>query len=271
MSTPSFARWLASLRAGADQPPLRPRVPLWAGTAQIGSVEPGFLSQIGPQRLFALREVLHQVEREGLAGWQLGGDPTVSLALLAGALRDAGLAHVWRNEQLAVPDADGHVVATIERAVIRVLGTSTRAVHLVGTAPDGRIWLQQRAFSKPNDPGLWDTLMGGMVSAADTLDSALERETWEEAGLHLHELQAVRYGGQVTTRRPADDGGGAGYVVEHIDWFACTVPEGMAPANQDGEVERFALVVPSQLPSQLEQNLFTAEAALILAAYLNLG
>nr|WP_315231388.1 NUDIX domain-containing protein [uncultured Albidiferax sp.] len=267
MSTPSFVRWLAALRAGADQPPLRPRVPLWAGTVQIGSVEPGFLSQIGPQRLFELREVLHKVERAGVGGWQLHGDATQSLALLAGALRDAGLAHVWRNEQLAVPDADGQVVATVERAVIRVLGTTTRAVHLVGAAPDGRVWLQQRAFSKPNDPGLWDTLMGGMVSAADTLDSALERETWEEAGLHLQQLHGLRYGGQVTTRRPADDGGGAGYVVEHIDWFACTVPDGMAPLNQDGEVERFELWDQATTLQQMEQGAFTAEAALILADY----
>jgi len=28
------------------------------------------------------------------------------------------------------------------------------------------IWVQQRALDKANDPGLWDTLMGGMVSAA---------------------------------------------------------------------------------------------------------
>jgi hypothetical protein len=39
--------------------------------------------------------------------------------------------------------------------------------------------VQQRALDKANDPGLWDTLMGGMVSAADTVATALARETWE--------------------------------------------------------------------------------------------
>ena len=36
--------------------------------------------------------------------------------------------------------------------------------------------------------------MGGMVSAADDLPQALARETWEEAGLRLDQLQALTYG-----------------------------------------------------------------------------
>ena len=258
--------WLSELRAGADRPPLRPRVPLWAGGVAIGSVEPDFLSQIGLNRLQSLRDVLSKSER----GWHIAGDATRGLALLAQALREAGLAHVWRNEQLAVPGADGATLATVERAVVRVLGTTTRAVHLVGAAPDGQVWMQQRSMSKPNDPGLWDTLMGGMVSAVDSVDTALERETWEEAGLRLPQLQGLRYGGQITTRRPADDGGGAGYVVEHIAWYACTVPEGVVPLNQDGEVEKFERMDPATSIALMAQGGFTAEAALILADYFGL-
>ena len=37
--------WLNDLRASANTPPLRPRVPLWTGESIIGSVEPDFLSQ----------------------------------------------------------------------------------------------------------------------------------------------------------------------------------------------------------------------------------
>lgn len=262
--------WLAKLRADADQPPLRPRAPLWAGTAQMGSVEPEFISKIELQRICHLYSVLLKVEQHGIVGWQLQGDPTNSLAQLAHILRDAGLAHVWRDEQLAVTDAAGQPVATVERAVVRALGIATRAVHLVGAAPDGRVWVQQRAYNKPNDPGLWDTLVGGMVSAADNLDTALERETWEEAGLRLPTLHALRPGGQLTTRRPSTDSGGAGYVVEHIHWYACTLPEGAEPQNQDGEVEGFALQAPGHLAQQLEQGMFTDDAALILADYLGL-
>ncbi|WP_367847246.1 NUDIX domain-containing protein [Rhodoferax sp. WC2427] len=265
MNLPS---WLARLRADADQPPRRPRAPLWVGAAQIGSVEPEFMHQIDRLRLPYLHRVLLKVEQSGVAGWQLQGDATNSLAHLAHALRDAGLAAAWRDEQLAVPAADGQIVATVERAVVRALGLTTRAVHLVADAPDGRVWVQQRALTKPNDPGLWDTLVGGMVAAADNLDTALERETWEEAGLRLPTLQALRPGGQLTTRRPSTDCGGAGYVVEHIHWYACTVPAGLEPQNQDGEVQAFALLDPAELLQQLAQGAFTDDATLILADYL---
>ena len=161
----------------------------------------------------------------------------------------------------------GEPVGTIERGAVRVLGLATQAVHLVGHTGDGHLWVQQRAFNKPNNPGQWDTLMGGMVSAADTLQQALTRETWEEAGLQVHTLQTVAHGGHLDFARPADEAGGAGYMVERIDWFHATVPDGMVPVNQDGEVERFELLPPDEVHMRLAQGAFTPEAALVLAGY----
>jgi len=257
--------WLRALRAGATVPPLRPRVPLWAGESVIGSVEPGFFHKLALRALTDGDHPLLKEEHPDGLGWRLMGDVTASLNKIAVALHAAGLAGAWRDEQLAVPDQFGHRKGTVERAAVRPLGITTLAVHLVGQSPDGRFWVQQRAFNKSNDPGLWDTLMGGMVSAADTVDTALVRETWEEAGLHANQLQGMRYGGRLTTRRPATDGKGAGYVVEDIDWYVCTVPEGMVPNNQDGEVEQFRLVDAAELLAGMQRGEFTTEAALILA------
>lgn len=258
-------RWLAAQRAGADLPPRRPRLPLWAGPALIGSAEPDLFDGLQLPALPGGEPVLEKTVRPEGVGWQLRGEATTSLALLAHALRDAGLAHVWRNEQLAVTHGPGDPVGTIERAVVRPLGITTRAVHLIGRAPDGRHWIQQRALSKANDPGLWDTLMGGMISAADSLDTALERETWEEAGLRLEALAALAWGGRVTTRRPSGEAGGRGYVIEHIDWYRCTVPAGMSPVNQDGEVAQFALMGDAEVAARMQRGEFTTEAVLILA------
>jgi 8-oxo-dGTP pyrophosphatase MutT (NUDIX family) len=258
-------QWLQALRAGAIIPPLRPRVPLWAGESVIGSVEPDFLHQIALQPLADAHHPLLKEEHPERLGWRLMGDVTTSLNQIAVALHEAGLAGAWRDEQLAVPDQFGHRKGTVERAAVRPLGITTLAVHLVGQSPDGRFWVQQRAFNKSNDPGLWDTLMGGMVSAADTVETALARETWEEAGLHVAELHGMRYGGRLTTRRPATDGKGAGYVVEDIDWYVCTVPEGLVPDNQDGEVEQFRLMGAEELLAALQRGEFTTEAALILS------
>ncbi len=246
--------------SGACQPPRRPRVPLWAGSALIGSVEPDLLA-ILPATVPVTR-----VQREGVDGWQVGGEVTASLERVAFALRDAGLAHTWRSEQLAVNDPHGNRLGTVERAVVRPLGITTYAVHLVARSPDGRHWVQQRSLSKPNDPGLWDTLMGGMVPASDTREQALARETWEEAGLRMDELSALAWGGRIATRRPAGDGQDTGYVVEHIDWYRCVLAEGVTPANRDGEVAQFALLQSARVRAMLSAKEFTTEAELILAA-----
>ena len=147
------------------------------------------------------------------------------------------------------------------------LGIATLAVHLVGLAPDGRMWVQKRALTKPNDPGLWDTLMGGMIAATDSLEQALARETWEEAGLRVADLQHVTQGGHVLFSRPSSEAGGMGYMVERIDWFRATVPEGLEPTNQDGEVDEFALRSTEELHADVAQDRFTLEAALVMAAH----
>jgi 8-oxo-dGTP pyrophosphatase MutT (NUDIX family) len=261
--------WLAALTASAHQPPHQPRVPLLCGEHTVGSVEPEFLSQIGLQPLSNGRLLLQKEKHEGGVAWRIHGDLSASLSQVALALRGQSpyVAAQWRDEALAVWGDAGQTVGQVERGAVRPLGIATQAVHLVGQAADGRIWVQQRALNKANDPGLWDTLMGGMVSAADTVATALVRETWEEAGLRVNDLQSVAPGGRVTLRRPTEPGS-AGYMVEQIDWFKAVVPDGLAPVNQDGEVAQFALLDRAELLHRLAQNQFTTEAALILVAAL---
>ena len=261
--------WLPAARAHAQRAPLLPRVALKVGGQEIGSVESQVLEHIATSHLRS-----GALDLSFNAGaWQLGcadGDATQALNALAVALRDAGMCGPWRNEQLAVFNPSGDRIGTIERGAVRPLGITTRAVHLVGHAPDGRIWVQQRAFTKANNPGMWDTLMGGMVSAADSLAQALERETWEEAGLRIHEVREVsdvHYGGYVDFAQPAEEENNSGYMRERIDWFSATVAADVVPCNQDGEVERFECWSPAEVQSRLARHEFTPEAALILAAY----
>lgn len=275
VQNPVFEQWLAGARASAQLPPAQPRQPLVVVGQVVGAVADGFLSQIGLHRLLDKRYTLSNSEHCGAPAWRLDVPAeapadaiTDALNTLAAALRDAGLCGPWRNEQLAVTNPQGEVVGTVERGAVRVLGIATRAVHLVGLAPDGRMWVQKRSMTKPNNPGLWDTLMGGMVSAADSLPQALARETWEEAGLRVEALQGLRHGGHVDFSRPSREGGGAGYMRERIDWFCAQVPGDMEPNNQDGEVERFDLLSLDGLRAKVAQGLFTLEAGLVIAGYL---
>ena len=265
--------WLDKLRSESRCPPAKPRVPLlWNGQI-IGTVAQGFLDEVGVDRLLGQRIALTQKKAPGMGeAWSLTApDASFGLNALAQLLRESGRIGPWRNEQIAVSTAQGQRVATVERGAVRVLGVATHAVHLIGLSPDGRMWVQQRSADKSHYPGYWDTLMGGMVAASDTLDQALRREVQEEAGLDVQQLLQLQHGGNVDMACPSDEvEGGVAYMRERIDWFTTTVPDGMQPENQDGEVQQFQCINMATLMEWLVQGRFTPEASLVLAAYLKL-
>lgn len=249
MSDPA---WLDELRRRAAQPPLRPREPLRLGKAEIGSIEPALGQRMANAGL--------PVQMVGGA-WQITSHDDDTLAELAAWLRDQSLASRWRDELLPVIDAQGASHGAIERAAVRPLGITTHAVHLVGRHADGRFWVQQRAHDKATDPSMWDTLVGGLMAAGETIRSTLERETWEEAGLRLEELDALRLLGHLQIRRPVAEG----YMVERATLFQAVLPRRLAPQNQDGEVASFACIDGATLLAELAAGRYTLEAALIHA------
>lgn len=258
MTTALHPEWLRRLHERAAQPPAAARLVLHlhAGGTRIGSIE---AAAVPAMRAAGLPLV--DIDGDGLA---LAGPADAALATIARWLHAQGLAGRWRDELLDVPDENDRPVAVVERAAVRPLGITTRAVHLVGRSADGRVWLQQRAADKATDPNLWDTLMGGLIGAGESVAQTLERETWEEAGLRLPALRELRHLGRVGVRRPVTEG----YMVEHIEAFDALVPEGLVPENQDGEVQRFEAVPRAGLIERLHAEAFTLEAALVFEAWL---
>ena len=201
-------------------------------------------------------------------------DPAQADAVLAGwaaALRQAGRLRAWRNELLPVAalpaglkplQALPQPLAYLERGASRVLGVLTHAVHVVGVSSTGDIWLQQRAMDKSTDPGLWDTLAGGLLAAGDDLYSGALRETHEEAGLTAADLSPLRSHGSVLQSRSVPDG----HILEAVWTFSATHLPHAQPHNLDGEVMGFACVSPDKLRKLCAQGLVTQEAMLALAA-----
>lgn len=238
--------WLSACRQRLNAPPAVPRTALLLNGQPIGSLHPDLLAD---SALF----------------WPPASDPTEALERWADHLRATRRCGAWRSERVTVRSADGVSMAAVERGAVRVLGIRTEAVHLVGRTPEGRVWLQQRAFDKPNDPGLWDTLVGGLVAHGETLVDTLQRETWEEAGLRLQVLAELQAGGAFEVIKPSADGRGLGHMVETIHWFTAVLPPGLAPVNQDGEVECFEVLEPDAVRARVLAGQCTDEAAWVLA------
>jgi isopentenyldiphosphate isomerase len=249
--------WLRQARATADRPPASPRAPLLLGDRgpTIGSVEPGLAAAMVAAGL--------PIDR-GNGDWIVVGPADASLATVADWLIDQPLGLRRRGELLPVADENGRTLAGIERGVVRVLGLRTFAVHLSGRAADGRFWVQQRAFDKATDPGKWDTLMGGQMALGESIETTLERETAEEAGLALPQLVGLRRGPDVVVRRPVTEG----WMDERIAVFRAALADGATPSNRDGEVVRFACLREAELRRRLAGGHFTLEATLILGAEL---
>lgn len=274
----AFEPLTPALRAQARSVPQQPRA-VWCDARghALGCIEPALAEALAAAGL--------PWDRPALAGrpvpefpgadaslrpWRVGArmdaaDLDEALARTARWLHDRGHGGRWRGEALSVTDPQGHERARIERAAVRPLGIVTFAVHLVGfcAGPEGepRQWLQQRALDKATDPGLWDTLMGGQRGAGETPDQSLERETWEEAGLRLGQLEGLRNVGLCRFERPVSDG----WLVEHIDLFEAWVPAGLSPVNQDGEVARFETVGPDEAARRVACGEATLEAAMVMA------
>lgn len=250
--------WQARIRTRAALLPQRLRVALHAGPAGecIGSIEPSLAER--------MRSAGLPVRPLAAGGWRVEAPLDVSLHRLAEWLRDQRLSGRWRGELLDVRAPSGVVLGRIERSAVRALGLTTLAVHLVGHVREGGVWVQQRALDKATDPGLWDTLVGGLVAAGESIADTLARETDEEAGLPIDALHGLRSSGHLMVRRPVADG----YLIERIEVFEGALAPGAVPVNRDGEVDHFECLSPAALRERLQHGAFTAEAALILLRWL---
>lgn len=182
------------------------------------------------------------------------------LAQVAHTLRDKGCLRSWRDELMDIMTPDKQI-GIIERAAMRPLGLLTRAVHLNAWTPCGQIWVARRALSKSTDPGMWDSLVGGLVSAQEDLELALVRECAEEAGLSPETIQArtpLRTVLRMHRHLPE------GYQIEDLLTSTCVLPKDTVPMNQDGEVMEITYLPVSEVVNQIAEGQFTLEAALVI-------
>lgn len=196
-------------------------VPLVSGRTQIGWLRPELAA-----RLRAWPAVFQSSPEEVALL-----DPP-ALAPVIERLAAEGFVPGWRNERYRIAD-----LFDIERAAARPFGLTTTAVHVNGIAGD-RMWLARRAATKPIDPGMLDNLVGGGLTAGLSVEQALIKEAWEEAGIPAELARTATRGGSVNILREVPEG----VQSEVVHVYDLALPADFEPRNQDGEVSEFKLL-----------------------------
>jgi 8-oxo-dGTP pyrophosphatase MutT (NUDIX family) len=233
------------------------RVPFCAGGRAVGSVARAHLPALRAWPAWLA------VGDDGVA--LTATDPDAALAVINVALREQGLIRAWRDEVFVLFDPVSLTpLARMERAAARFWGSLTLGAHANGfvAGADGRaarLWVAQRAFTKPTDPGLLDNLVGGGVPAGQSPLQALVREGWEEAGLTPAQMQSAQPARVLRVHRDIAEG----LQLEDLHAFDLALPPGLQPRNQDGEVAGFRLLPVAQALALAEGDSMTVDAALV--------
>ncbi len=251
---------LRDLISRADEPPHPGSLPLSIAAKPCGTVLPKAVQALAGLQGVEVSENSIEIGKTLSPGLVLDA----LLENVAKTLRSAGCAPGWRNELLDIwsePATQPLRVGAIERGVMRPLGLATRAVHLNAWSQQGHLWVAKRSLTKKTDPGLWDTLVGGLVGSQEPDELALVRETDEEAGLDAHQIAdrtPLRTIHWMRRRIPE------GYQYEQVLTCECILAEGVTPANRDGEVMEIRCLAPAVILDMIREGAFTIEASIVI-------
>jgi 8-oxo-dGTP pyrophosphatase MutT (NUDIX family) len=174
-----------------------------------------------------------------------------------------GLLTGWRNEKFSFwsnnsenPSVEIPDLFSVERAGFRYLGMMSHAVHMNGFLPDGRIWCGRRSKSKATDPGLLDNVAAGGLPTDETVLACALRELSEEAGIVNIDKTALVDADFIRTSRIEREG----WHDESLRVYNLVLAQDCCPINQDGEVDEFLCLRPSEVVDLIREGQFTIDA-----------
>jgi 8-oxo-dGTP pyrophosphatase MutT (NUDIX family) len=173
-------------------------------------------------------------------GATLAADAAATLPAIGRRLAEQGFCR-WRGEAFDVrANADGPVLATLDRGALPVLGVLAFGAHLNGLvrrANGLHLWVARRAANRPLDPGKLDHLVAGGVPAGMTPRETLVKEAAEEAGMPPALVARAEQTGMISYAMERPEG----LRNDRLICYDLELPEDFAPRPADGEAAGFEL------------------------------
>jgi 8-oxo-dGTP pyrophosphatase MutT (NUDIX family) len=193
---------------------------------------------------------------------------SAAIGQASAALAAKGVIQGWRDELVSVaPDFGDEELFRIERAATRHFGLMAYASHATGFVIDrgGKsLWISRRAATKSVDPGRLDNLVGGRIAAGFSPSQTMMKEAWEEAGVPVSLLTALKPAAVLRVAYPVPEG----LHRETLYAYDLELPGHFTPMNQDGEV---ASITRMTIPDTIEAILsgeFTLDAGAVTVDFL---
>lgn len=209
---------------------------------RIGEAQVGWLStDLARALTFFPRDVHFDGRGAALAGrLRSPGARSEALAAIARSLSDRGFFRL-RGEAFDVrAEAEGPVLATLDRGALPAFGIISQGVHVNGKVrrPDGlHLWIGWRAKNKSVAPGKLDNLIAGGIPAGLSPEETLVKEAGEEASIPPDLAFQARRVGRVSYVMANEEGTRR----DVLHCYDLDLPEDFTPHPHDDEVERFEL------------------------------
>ena len=150
-----------------------------------------------------------------------------------------------KAEWLPLMNEDGKMIGWAPRPLVHNGSCWLHPVVHLHVINDNKLLLQLRPTTKKIQPGKWDTAVGGHIALNEKLETALQREAWEEIGLKEFNAQLVK---QYVWKSS----------VEHELVFSFTTnAKGPFEPKNIGEVDELKFWTKEELQNNLKKDIFT--------------
>ena len=90
----------------------------------------------------------------------------------------------FQNDEIFdLVDMEDNIIGQASRKEIHEKSLLHRSVHVFVFNTKGHLFLQKRAFTKDENPGLWDSSAAGHVNSGESYTTSAHRELKEELGI----------------------------------------------------------------------------------------